>query len=224
MSSLNRKITSNKSIGLLIENEFKKPETFDSSYFIGKSHFEKDGAQNYLVFQPVYRYFKIIAGVGNGNYSYDWQSKGFSDERINSIIASNYSVTPFLDYYGTKRRIEFSGSYLKQDKIMYTHGKVVNIYEISIVYEISKGINISAYPTLENWVFGADSLTKNADIDKYGFSGYGIGLYRHEDFSFPCTGLGRNVQFFGVDMSSSTKIDNRKKYILILGKGPTQGL
>ena len=29
---------------------------------------------------------------------------------------------------------------------------------------------------------------------------------------------------FGVDMSSSTKIDNRKKNILILCKGPTQGL
>ena len=37
------------------------------------------------------------------------------------------------------------------------------------------------------------------------------------------TGLGRNVIIFG-NMSSSTKIDNWKKYILILGKGPTQGL
>ena len=77
LSSLNRKITSNKSKDLRVENEFKKPKTFDSSYFIGKSHFEKDGAQNYLVFQPVYGYFKIIAGFGNGNYSYYWQSKGF---------------------------------------------------------------------------------------------------------------------------------------------------
>ena len=77
LSSLNRKITSNKSKDLRVENEFKKPKTFDSSYFIGKSHFEKDGTQNYLVFQPVYGYFKIIAGFGNGNYSYYWQSKGF---------------------------------------------------------------------------------------------------------------------------------------------------
>ena len=45
-----------------------------------------------------------------------------------------------------------------------------------------------------------------------------------EGFSFPGTGLGRNAIIFGVDMSSSTKIDNKKKYILILGKGPTQGL
>ena len=67
-------------------------------------------------------------------------------------------------------------------------------------------------------------MIKNADIDKYKYSGYGIGFDRHGSFSFPGTGLGRNVIIFGVDMSSSTKIDNRKKDILILGKGPTQSL
>ena len=67
-------------------------------------------------------------------------------------------------------------------------------------------------------------MPKNADIDKYKYSGYGIGFNRHGSFSFPGTGLGKNVMIFGVDMSSSTKIDNRKKDILILGKTPTQGL
>ena len=50
LSSLNRKITANKSKTLLVENELKKSKTSDSSYFIGKSHFEEDGTQNYLVF------------------------------------------------------------------------------------------------------------------------------------------------------------------------------
>ena len=67
-------------------------------------------------------------------------------------------------------------------------------------------------------------MPKNADIDKYKYSGYGTGFNRHGSFSFPGTGLGKNVMIFGVDMSSSTKIDNRKKDILILGKTPTQGL
>ena len=58
----------------------------------------------------------------------------------------------------------------------------------------------------------------------YRYSGYGIGFDRHGSFSFPGTGLGGNVIIFGVDMSSLTKIDKRKKYILILGKDPTQGL
>ena len=70
LSSLNRKITSNKSKHLLVENELRKLKTFDSSFFIGKNHFEEDGTQNYLVFQPMYRYFKQIAGVDNGSYIY----------------------------------------------------------------------------------------------------------------------------------------------------------
>ena len=67
-------------------------------------------------------------------------------------------------------------------------------------------------------------MTKNADIDKYGYSGYGIGFDSRGSFSFPGGGFGQNVLIFGVDMSSSAHIDNKKKDILVLGKGPTQGL
>ena len=136
------------------------------------------------------------------------------DERINSITASNYSITPELSYYGSKIRVKFNGSCLKQDKIIYTHGKRVNIY---IVYEISKNFNISSYPTLENCLFGAVTLTKYVAIDGYKYFGYGIGFNKKGEFSF-----GRNVINFGVDMSSSLHIDNKK--ILILGEGHTQGL
>ena len=76
--------------------------------------------------------------------------------------------------------------------------KVVNIYT---VYEISKIINISDYPTLKNCLFGTVTLTENADIDRYKYSGYGIGFDRHGRFSFPGTELGRNLIIFGVDMS-----------------------
>ena len=38
----------------------KKLQTFDSSYFRGKNHFENYGTQNYLVFQPMIKYFKNI--------------------------------------------------------------------------------------------------------------------------------------------------------------------
>ena len=63
LSSLNQKITKNKSKHLLVENELNKLKTFDSSYFIGKSNFEEDGTQNYLVFQPLNKYFKLIANT-----------------------------------------------------------------------------------------------------------------------------------------------------------------
>ena len=85
----------------------------------------------------------------------------------------------------------------------------------------NKNINISDYPMLENCLFGAVKLTTT---HKYVYSGYGTGFDRHGSFSFLDTGLGRNVIIFGVDMISSKKIDNRKRDILILGKGRTQGL
>ena len=132
-----------------------------------------------------------------------------SDETINSIKTPDYGITPYLSYYDTNEiRVKFHWVCLKQEWASLLHERMVNVY---IVYEISKNINISDYPTLENCLFGAVKLTKNADIDKYGYSGYGIGFDRHGRFPFPGTWLGRNVIIFGVDMSSSAKIDNRKK-------------
>ena len=114
LSSLNRKFTLNKSKHLLAENELKKLKTFDSIYFRGKSHFEEDGTQNYLVFQPIQRCFKRIAGVGNGNHIYYWKSEGLSDERINSIKTSDYGITPYLSYYDiNKIRLKLDRSCLK---------------------------------------------------------------------------------------------------------------
>ena len=72
--SLNRKITSNKTKHVLIKNELNKLKTFDSGYFIGKSHFEENGTQNYLVFQPMYRYVKMIT---NTDYISSWKSKDY---------------------------------------------------------------------------------------------------------------------------------------------------
>ena len=80
MLSLNRKITQNKTKHFLVENELNKLKTFDSSYFIGKSHFEEDGTQNYLVFQPLNKYFKVIT---NTDYVSSWKSKGLSAGSIN---------------------------------------------------------------------------------------------------------------------------------------------
>ena len=61
--NLNRKITKNKIDNLLVQNELNKLKTFDSAYFIGKSHFEEDGTQNYLVFQPINKYLKLYANT-----------------------------------------------------------------------------------------------------------------------------------------------------------------
>ena len=108
-----------------------------------------------------------------------------------------------------------------QDKITFIHEKVVNIY---IVYELGESTSNIGDPTQKNCLFGAVTLTKNADIEKYKYSGYGIGFDRRSSFSFARGGFSQNVLIFGEDTSSSIHIDNKKKDILVLGRGPTQGL
>ena len=90
---------------------------------------------------------------------------------------------------------------------------MVNIY---ILYELYSNTT----STLVNCLFGAVSLTKNADIDKYKYSGYGIEFDRNGVYSVG-NWFDRNVIIFGVNMSSSAHVDNKGKNILILGKGPT---
>ena len=89
-----------------------------------------DGSQVYLVFQAAHIYIKIIA---NTKYISEWKSKELSDESIKPFPTSDNSLTPLIDYYSYYIRVNFNGNILKQPKVSYTHGKIVNIY---IVYEL----------------------------------------------------------------------------------------
>ena len=151
-----------------------------------------------------------------------WKSKGLSDETITPYTTSDNSLTSLIDYYGSKVRVKFNKACLKQpNKLTYDYVSKVNIY---IVYELGASSFNDSDPTLKNCLFGAVNLTKNADIVKYGYSGYGIRFNIRSSFSFSGSGFGQNVLIFGVDMSSSAHIDYTKKDILVPGKGATQGL
>ena len=167
----------------------------------------EDGFQAYLIFQPVYKYFKFITGT---NYILSWKSKGLSDESIKPPTTPDNSLTPLITYYGYNIRIRFNGSILRQPKVTYTHKKVVNIY---MVYELSASSSNYDDPTSKNCLFGAVTLTKSADIEKYNYSGYGIGFDKRSSYSFPGGGYGQNVLIVGADMGSSAHIDNKKRYI-----------
>ena len=125
LSRINRKITENKTENVLVKNELNKLKTFGSSYFIAKSHFEEDGTQNYLVFEPLNKYLKVIT---NTDYVSSWKSKGLSAETIKPPTAFDNSLTPKLDYYDFKVRVKFTGSCLRQPKFTHTHKTIVNIY------------------------------------------------------------------------------------------------
>ena len=172
-------------------------------YFLDKSYFEDDGNQNYLIFQPMSWYLKFVTNTQNIS---SWRSKGLSDEEI-KVVNGLY---PSVNYVNEKLRLKFEGSCLAQTKVFYTHKNIVNIY---IVYEISAITRNSYDPKLINGLFGAVTLVKNSDINKFGYTGYGIGFDRGTTFSFPSGGFGHNVLIFGVDMSGSAHTDNKKRHI-----------
>ena len=114
-----------------LENNIKKLQTFDSSYFRGKNYFEEDGTQNYLVFQPIIRYFRIIA---NTKCISSQKSKGLSDEIITPYATSDNSLTPLVDHYGSRVRLKFNKDCLKQsNKLTYDYGHKVNVYIVGVL-------------------------------------------------------------------------------------------
>ena len=163
-----------------------------------------DGNQAYLIFQPVRKYFKTD---NNSAYISEWKSKGLSNEGIKPPKVGNNNLTPQINYYEHHLRVIFSGSCLQQSKIDYSNKKI----SFYIVYELQTSNSNLNDPTLQNCLFGSVTLNKNVDI-------------RKGRFSFPGGGFGQNVIIFRADMNSSPHIDNKGKDILVLGKGPMQGL
>ena len=99
-----------------VENNIKKLRTSDLSYFRGKNYFDEDGKENYLVFLPKSRYFRLIA---NTKHISSWKSKELSDETITPYAASDNSLTLWIDSYDTKTRLHFNKSCLKQPNFGY---------------------------------------------------------------------------------------------------------
>ena len=86
--------------------------------------------------------------ITNTDYILSWKSKGLSDESFKLPTTSDNSLNPKLNFYGTKIRVKCTGSCLKQPKITYNHGKVVNIY---IFYELGASSSHFDDPTLKKF-------------------------------------------------------------------------
>ena len=152
----------------------------------------------------MYKYFKKI---GTTESISSWESKVLSNEVIK---APDNSLAPAVKFTGEKMYVKFSGDCLKQDKITFNNGKIVNIY---IVYDLKSNLNNFDFTT-EHCLFGAAKILKN-NGNAYG-EGYGIRFDSKGSFSHPTGGNGQNIMIIGADMSSSVHFNNRKKYILAL--------
>ena len=140
----------------------------------------------------MYKYYKLKSGK-----VCSWESKGLSNEKITSVSATplQNNQLPTLTYNNDRPRLKLLRTPLNENKAKYKHGPIVNIY---IVYELITSA-LKTGITLHNCLFGAVKLTKDADIDKYKYSGYGIGFDSRGDSAHPSGGSGRNGIIFQAD-------------------------
>ena len=116
-----------------------------------------------------------------------------------------------------KINVRFSGNLLKQPKIYYNHGKVINVYA---TYKLRNRTVNNPDCTVQNAFFGA---AKDINTNHYKYSGYGIWYDSGSSFSFGNNINAKDVIIFGCDMSFSSYANNRANNIYVLGTNLTQG-
>ena len=148
----------------------------------------------------MYKYFEKT-----GDKVSSWKSKGLSDEEIIFTITSTDKFATKTIYDNARIKARFTGDLLRQNQVTYNHGPIVNIYTVYETILDSKTSNI----TLENCLFGAIKLTNNSEIDKYKYSGYGIGFDSRGSFSHPGGENEKNIIISGADLSNSVHANNK---------------
>ena len=94
------------------QDKIVKLQTYDLSIFIGLSYFNNDGAQLYLIFQPIYKTVTTFSGL---TYPIsEWASKGLSNEKFTLPYTANKSLSPKLIWNKSRIRLKFEGTCLKQ--------------------------------------------------------------------------------------------------------------
>ena len=136
-------------------------------------------------------------------------------------VNSSSNNSPTLLNQGNRLCVTFNGNYMKENKLGYAHGTIVNIY---IVYELkNRTINNPDFTVL-NGSFGAAKLTEDVNTSNYGYSGYGICFHGKPSFSFGNRIDTKNIIIFGADMSFSSHSTNKTQNIYVLGKNFVQGI
>ena len=107
--------------------KLKNLQTFDLSYFIGKSYQDDNGSQTYLILQPIFESFEILLFL--------WKSKGLLEERITTHATSDNRFAQKLTcIYNSEIAVKFEIISLKQDKVSFSHRNLVNFF---VVYKLN---------------------------------------------------------------------------------------
>ena len=137
-----------------------------------------------------------------------------------SVNNSNNN-SPTLLNKNNRLSVTFNGNYMKQNKLGYAYGKIVNLY---IVYELKNRRIDRPDFTVQNGLFGAVKATKNANTSHYKYEGYGICFDGESSFSFDNRIDAKNVIIFDVNTSNISHSTNKTQNIYVLGKDFVQGI
>ena len=181
----------------------------EASFNRGKYYYNQ---QFYFLFEPKSKSFSRNGGVINS-----WISGIHNDSKNTDLFSVNNSSnnSPALLNQNNRLGVTFSGNYMKQNELGYTHATVVNIY---IVYELQNRTVNSPDFTAQNCLFGAVKITKDVNTSHYKYSGYGISFDGKSDSSVSNITNGENVIIVGTNMSFSSHSTNKIQNIHVLGK------
>ena len=183
----------------LLKINYKNWRHLTQVFFISQSSFVSDAAQLYLIFQALYYTLKRL---GDTEKVVSWKSKGLSTEKLTTPITTDNSLSPSIFC------LSFKGSCLKQKNATFTPPNIIIFF---IVYKLNAwSRDLNSDFNLKDCLFGGVKLAKNADLDKYVYSGYSIGFDSRSEFPLTDSSVGKNAIIFGVDMSSSVNTDNKK--------------
>ena len=166
-----------------------------------------------MIYEPKSKSF-----TKNGEAIHAWLSTGIHNDSNNTDLFSvnnSNNNSPNLLNKNNRLGVTFNGNYMKQKKLGYAHGKTVNLY---IVYELkNKRVDNSDF-TVQNGLFGAVKITKNAYTSHHKHEGYGICFDSESSFSFGNRIDAKNVTIFGVNTSNNSHSTNKTQNIYALGK------
>ena len=129
-----------------------------------------------------------------------------------------------------KMYVYLQGSHFQINNVLTSNNNHVinnNVINIYILYKLDPiASSRDTTFTIQNALFGAMQITKNADTSKYDYKGYGICFDERSEFGHTITEGGfaqttdaRNVLIFGADMSFSIHATNRANHIYVMGDG-----
>ena len=233
------RVTNNKSKDLLFDNELKKSKTLAGS--TAKTKFDEVQRENsftrgfYYYHQQSYLVYECKAfsfKKGNNDKLTTRKSTGIDNLSINSnlkAIPNTQGLLPILENNGWMN-LKFNGNYFEQNKVL--HPSTSNVVNIYVVYKLDPiSLTRNADYTIQNTLFGTVKITKNTNISKNKYEGYGICFDEGGEFShmvkkgnFDHTTLARNVLIFCADMNFNSHANNKANNIYVMGKDFIQGI